>query len=70
MNAKANLADNLLLYGVIAVVAFVVFGIFAAVIHTIVLAIKIVILVAALGVGLKVVTAVTGGSERRRELKR
>ena len=69
MNSKANLADNLLLYAVIAVVAFVLFGVLAAVIHTIVFAIKVMVLVIALGVGWKVVNAISGG-EKRRELKR
>jgi hypothetical protein len=70
MNSKANLADNALLIGVVAIVIFVAFGIFAAVVHTILFAIKLVILIAALAVGWRVVTAISGGGERRRELKR
>ena len=69
MNSKVNTADNVLLIVVIAVVAFVAFGIFAAVVSTILFAIKLVIVIAALAVGWRVVTAISGG-EKRRELKR
>lgn len=69
MSSKTDLADNVLLIVVVTVVAFVAIGIFAAVVSTILFAIKLVIVIAALAVGWRVVTAVAGG-EKRRELKR
>jgi hypothetical protein len=68
MNAKANMADNALLIGVVVVVAFVALGVIGAVISTVLFAIKLVILVAALAIGWRVVTAISGGAKRR-ELK-
>jgi len=51
------------------VVAFVAIGIFSAIVSTILFAIKLVIIIGALAVGWRVVTAVSGGAKRR-ELKR
>ncbi|MEY2398928.1 MAG: hypothetical protein QOJ00_2102 [Actinomycetota bacterium] len=69
MSSKLDIADNLLLVGVVAVVAIVVLGFISAIIGTILFAIKVVIVIAALGIGWRVVTAITGG-DKRRELKR
>ena len=48
MNSKANLADNLLLLGVIGVLAVVAFGLLAAIVGTILFAIKVIIVVVAI----------------------
>jgi hypothetical protein len=64
MNKKLSLADDLLLWGAIAVVAFLAFGILGALFATFLLAIKVFVLVVAIGVGIKVVGAITGGSKR------
>jgi hypothetical protein len=62
-------ADNALLIVVLALGAFFLFGIFGFVLHLIRLAIMVVFLAAAIGVGVRVYGAVSGGS-RRRELHR
>ncbi len=64
MNNKLNVADNLLLFGVIAVVAVMAFGVIGALIASVFFAIKIFFVVVAIGVGWKVVTSVTGGKKR------
>ena len=69
MNSKANMADNALLIGVVVLGVFLVFGVIGAVISTVMFAIKLVIIIAALAVGWRVVTAISGG-DKRRELKR
>lgn len=69
MNRKLSMADDLLLWGAIAVVAFLVFGVIGAIVSTVVFAIKVFVVVVAIGVGVKVVSAITTGS-RRRELNR
>lgn len=69
MSGNIEKADNVLLWVVIAVVAFVAIGIFSAIVSTILFAIKLVIIIGALAVGWRVVTAISGG-EKRRELKR
>jgi hypothetical protein len=62
-------ADNALLVVVLLVGAFFLFGIFGFVLHLVKLAIMVVVLAAAVGVGVRVFGAVSGGS-RRRELNR
>ncbi len=69
MNSKANMADNALLIGVIAVVAFLIFGVIGAFLATVMFAIKLVVIIAALAVGWRVVNVISGG-DKRRELKR
>ena len=69
MSSNIEKADSALLWVVIAVVAFVAIGIFSAIVSTILFAIKLVIIIGALAVGWRVVTAVSGGAKRR-ELKR
>ncbi len=69
MRSNLERADNALLIVVVAVVAFVLFGIVGALISTIWFAIKLVIVMAALAVGWRVVTAISGGAKRR-ELNR
>lgn len=69
MNKKLSLADDLLLWGVIALVAFLAFGIIGAIISTAIFALKVFVVVVAIGVGVKVVSAI-GGSSKRRELNR
>lgn len=65
MNRKLSIADDLLLWGVIAVVAFLAFGIVGALISTVWFAIKVFVVVVAVGAGVKVVSAIGGGSKRR-----
>jgi hypothetical protein len=62
-------ADNALLIVVLAIGAFFLFGIFGFVLHLIKLAIIVVVLAAAVGVGVRVFGVVSGGA-RRRELHR
>lgn len=69
MNRKLSFADDLLLWGVIAVVAFIVFSFVGALISTVWFAIKIFFVVVAVGAGIKVVSAISGGAKRR-ELNR
>ena len=69
MSSALQKADNALLWVVIGVVALVAFGILSTIISTIFFAIKIVIIIAAIGVGVRVATSITGG-RRRRELNR
>ncbi len=69
MNKKLSFADDLLLWAVIGVVAFLAFGIVGALFATILFAIKVFVVVVAIGVGVKVVGAITGGGKRR-ELNR
>lgn len=68
-NNKLKVADNLLLVGVVAIVALVVIGLVASVIHTIIFAIKVLCLVVVVAVGFRVVKAISGG-DKPRELKR
>lgn len=69
MNRKVNLADNLLLVGVVVVVGIIALWLVSAVISTILFAVKVLIVVVAIAIGWRVVNAVTGG-DKRRELKR
>ena len=69
MNRKASIADDLLLWGVIAVVAVIAFSIVGAIISTVFFALKIFFVVLAVGVGIKVVSSI-GGAVKRRELNR
>ena len=69
MSSRLDKADNALLIVVLAVGAFFLFGIFGFVLHLIRIAIMVVVLAAAVGVGVRVFGAVSGGS-RRRELHR
>ncbi len=69
MNSKANMADNALLIGVIAIVAFLIFGVIGAFLSTVLFTIKLVVIIAALAVGWRVVNVISGGAKRR-ELKR
>ena len=69
MNRKLSMADDLLLWGVIAVVAVIAFSIVGAIISTVFFALKIFFVVLAIGVGIKVVSAI-GGGKQRRELNR
>ncbi len=69
MNSKANMADNALLIGVIAIVAFIIFGVIGAFLSTVLFTIKLVVIIAALAVGWRVVNVISGGAKRR-ELKR
>jgi hypothetical protein len=62
-------ADNALLVVVLLVGAFFLFGIFGFVLHLVKLAIMVVVLAAAVGVGVRVFGVVSGGG-RRRELNR
>ena len=64
MNSKANLADNLLLLGVIGVLAVVAFGLLAAIVGTILFAIKVIIVVVAIGIGGRIVNALSGGKKK------
>ena len=65
MNKKLSFADDLLLWAVIGVVAFVAFSIVGALISTVWFAIKVFVVVVAIGAGVKVVSAIGGGSKRR-----
>ena len=69
MSSTLEKADNALLIVVLALGAFFLFGIFGFVLHLIRLAITVVVLAVAIGAGVRVYGAVSGGS-RRRELKR
>lgn len=69
MSSVLDKADNALLWIVGIVVALMLFGLVGTIISTIFFAIKLVIVIAAIGVGVKVATAIAGGS-RRRELNR
>jgi hypothetical protein len=69
MSGLADKADNALLWVVGIVVVFLLFGVIGTIISTLMFAIKLVIIVAAIGVGVRVATAITGG-RRRRELNR
>ena len=69
MSSTLEKADNALLAVVLIVGVFFLFGIFGFVLHLIRLAIMVVVLAAAVGVGVRVYGAVTGGT-RRRELHR
>ena len=69
MNSALDKADNALLWIVGIVVALLLFGVVGAIVKTVIFAIKLVIVIAAIGVGVKVATAITGAS-RRRELNR
>ena len=69
MNSTLEKADNALLWIVGIVVAVLLFGVIGAIVKTVIFAIKLVIVIAAIGVGVKVATAISGGS-RRRELNR
>lgn len=68
MNRKVNLADNLLLVGVVVVVGILALWLVSAVISTILFAVKVLIVVVALAIGWRVVTAISGG-DKKRELK-
>lgn len=65
MNSKVNLADNLLLVGVIAVIGLVAFWFVSAIIGTILFAFKVFIVVIAIGLGWRVVSALTHKRERQ-----
>lgn len=65
MNKALDRADNALLWIVGIVVALMLFGIVGALIKTVLFAIKLVIVVAAIGVGVKVASAITSGGKRR-----
>ena len=68
MSSKLEMADTALLWVVVGVVALVAFGVIGTIISTIFFAIKVVIVIAAIAIGVRVATAITGG--RRRELNR
>jgi 5-bromo-4-chloroindolyl phosphate hydrolysis protein len=69
MSSNLEKADNALLWVVVAVVAFLAIGVFGAIVHTIMFAIKLIIVIAAIGVGVRVATAISG-SAKRKELNR
>ena len=69
MSKALDKADNALLIVVLAVGAFFLFGIFGFVLHLVKLAIMVIFLAAAVGVGVRVYGAVSGGT-RRRQLNR
>ena len=66
MNRKLSIADDLLLWVVIAVVAVVAFSIVGAIISTVFFALKVFVVVLAIGAGVKVVSAIGSGGEAAR----
>ena len=69
MNSTLEKADTALLWVVVGVIALVAFSVIGTIISTIFFAIKVVIVIAAIGIGVRVATAIAGGSKRR-ELNR
>lgn len=69
MKRSLSIADDLLLWGVIGIVVLIAFSVVGAIISTVFFALKVFIVVLAVGLGFKAVSAI-GGVAKRRELNR